>query len=409
MKVLLLGEESRIVLPIVRSLGRCGIEVHLGWTDEASAVTRSRYLSQVVDLELPGSESEPWQSDLLTWIQANHYDLVLPVTESAIFHMQSQHEQFRDHPQIHLLDHTVYELCRDKLRAQELAQSMGIAVPDSVLIESPEMLTSHTHRIESWLEDGVVIVKPRTSVCSGNAREKEVVRRAQSIGEIESIVQERKGTSYVLQRMISGQGVGIELLVRNGTILTAFQHRRLHETTGYGSTYRESARVDPRLLQTSSQLMSHLNYTGVAMVEMRHDVQSDEYTFLEINARFWGSLALATSAGVDFPKYLVEMLVYNKPPANPSYRVGARCRDLLNDARWLWSSFRQGWTRNSKLESAGWSVNRLSWKEWCSDLLRWLIFQDQIDSWASDDPGPFIAELQQIGHAILSKLYFIRS
>lgn len=57
--------------------------------------------------------------------------------------------------------------------------------------------------------------------------------------------------------------------------------------------------------------------------------------FLELNARFWNSLALAVHAGVDFPAMLVHMAEHGDVPPLERYREGVRCRWLLGDARHL--------------------------------------------------------------------------
>ena len=54
--------------------------------------------------------------------------------------------------------------------------------------------------------------------------------------------------------------------------------------------------------------MADLRYTGLIMVEFRINVETDDWALIETNGRFWGSLPLAVAAGVDFPRYLYEML-----------------------------------------------------------------------------------------------------
>ena len=103
--------------------------------------------------------------------------------------------------------------------------------------------------------------------------------------------------------------MGVELLADQGQILFAMQHRRLHETTGFGSAYRETVAVNPELRGACEALMRSLNYTGVAMVEFRVDEATGKWILLEINGRFWGSLPLAAAAGADFPLYLYQLLV----------------------------------------------------------------------------------------------------
>jgi predicted ATP-grasp superfamily ATP-dependent carboligase len=56
---------------------------------------------------------------------------------------------------------------------------------------------------------------------------------------------------------------------------------------------------------------------------------------MEVNGRFWHSLALACYAGVDFPALLARMAEQGDIETRTDYRSGIRCRWLLGDARHL--------------------------------------------------------------------------
>lgn len=62
--------------------------------------------------------------------------------------------------------------------------------------------------------------------------------------------------------------------------------------------------------------------------------------FLEVNGRFWHSLALPCYAGVDFPALVAKMA--EEGDVNPvnAYRAGVRCRWILGDFRHLFEVWR---------------------------------------------------------------------
>jgi predicted ATP-grasp superfamily ATP-dependent carboligase len=70
------------------------------------------------------------------------------------------------------------------------------------------------------------------------------------------------------------------------------------------------------------------------MVEFRQRPDGT-LTFLEVNGRFWNSLALAVYAGVDFPALTAALAETGHVPAPPPYRAGVRCRWFLGDLRHL--------------------------------------------------------------------------
>ena len=70
------------------------------------------------------------------------------------------------------------------------------------------------------------------------------------------------------------------------------------------------------------------------MVEFRIKTDGTP-VFLEVNGRFWTSLALAIYSGVDFPALLADMVKNGDVPVVCEYRKGVRCRWLLGDFRHL--------------------------------------------------------------------------
>jgi hypothetical protein len=75
------------------------------------------------------------------------------------------------------------------------------------------------------------------------------------------------------------------------------------------------------------------------MVEFR--IRPDgEPVFMEVNGRFWNSLALAVYAGADFPAMLAEMAERGDVEPRGDYRTGVRCRWLMGDLRHLMEVWR---------------------------------------------------------------------
>jgi predicted ATP-grasp superfamily ATP-dependent carboligase len=138
----------------------------------------------------------------------------------------------------------------------------------------------------------------------------------------------------LVQEFVAGAGAGYFALLRNGELRAEFGHRRLRDVrpTGSGSAVRESVAVEPGLRDRSLALLRALDWHGVAMVEFK--VRADGVpVFLEVNGRFWNSLALAVYAGVDFPALLAQLAEHGDCDHVTTYRAGVRCRWLLGDAR----------------------------------------------------------------------------
>ncbi len=399
-KVLILGEDSRIILPILRSLGRRGLEVHVGWCPTDTAALHSRYLHRRHELAWYSAQDSRWLDDLSRLLDAETFDLVIPATEAAVFPLHGCREHFDG--RIYLPPARSVDVAFDKIETWRCAVQLGIPTPRGVVIEDAARLDIQTAGLTA-----PVAVKPCRSVRSDQVLLKHYVLVTDDLSAARRYAGEllAGGSRVLIQDIAPGQGVGVELLMDRGEVLFAFQHRRLHETSGFGSTYRVSVPLDPELLAASAALMKALEYTGVAMVEYRVDPATGRWILLEINARFWGSLPLAMAAGADFPRYLFELLVEGRRTFPREYRLGVRCRNLLNDCRWMWRSLRgaSSGTAASAAYDAGWGMNVISRGQWLKDALRLVSGWDHEDSFDWADPAPAWEERRKLARWAIAR------
>lgn len=115
---------------------------------------------------------------------------------------------------------------------------------------------------------------------------------------------------YIYQRFISGVGVGYFTFSVDGEPIAEFLHRRVVERKPSGGpSIVACAYNDPEALRIGRHIIRHLKWTGILMVEMRKEYETGDYYVVEFNPKFWGSLELSFSRGIDFPGILVDMLL----------------------------------------------------------------------------------------------------
>ena len=107
---------------------------------------------------------------------------------------------------------------------------------------------------------------------------------------------------------------------------------------------------------------------------------------MEVNGRYWGSLPLAISAGVDFPLYEWQLAHGQEPRIPHSYRIGLRSRWLSADIRRLSSLFletpRDGFPRPSK-----WAESVRFFTDFAAPTRSYI--------WSWSDPLPAVLEFKQ--------------
>ncbi len=202
----------------------------------------------------------------------------------------------------------------------------------------------------------------------------------------------------VAQENFIGKGAGVQLLASEGEILYAFQHIRIHEPLRGGpSSYRKSVPLNPELLNASKTIIKALNYTGVAMVEFKWHPDSGDWVFIELNARFWGSLPLSIAAGADFPYFLYEMLTTGKRNfllTTKKEFIAAICPTI--SAGLHQTSRPTGRTLRLLLCLSG----KLRWK-----LFNILLLRERNDTIVIDDIKPGIAEIADLVKRMAYKIY----
>jgi predicted ATP-grasp superfamily ATP-dependent carboligase len=213
------------------------------------------------------------------------------------------------------------EEARDKERILKRARSLGIPIPQTVFAPP-----DRTPREDPPFP---AVVKPTLSTGAVG------LRFADTREELSRAIEEVRPRfpHLLLQERLppEGEGIGVSVLMGEGERIHAlFTHRRLREypVSGGASTLRESAR-EPQAEEDAVRLLASMGWRGVAMVEFKRDVRDGSFKLMEVNPRFWGSLALAVRAGVNMPLLLVRWARGEPMEPPPPYRTGVRSRWLL--------------------------------------------------------------------------------
>lgn len=390
-KVLVLGQDTRSFLSVVRSLGRHGLEVHIAWCPPDAPAARSRYIARRHDVAWPSHCGQGWRRELTELLGRERFDLVVPTNDPAIIPLQRDRERFGRLARLALPNERTFQIAFDKIKTHELAASLGVPVPHGVVVRELDQLDG---ALEAFAYP--IIIKPQASYLEQDLHERGYVRRAWTREEARAAATRLLARGDVLiQENVNGVGHGYELLAHRGEIVMRFEHERVHEPPGGGwSSYRRSVRVHPEFEAAAARLIEDLGHTGVAMVEFKHDPSSGRWVLIEINARFWGSLPLALAAGADFPVALWELLLHDRRPACGTYRVGVHARNLRSDLKWMWLNARAdrddpALSTRSLLAVAGEAANVARGRE-------------RSDTFVSDDRAPAWAELRLLGSRALS-------
>lgn len=378
--VIVLDGDLPASLAAVRSLGRRGLRVVVGAARADALAFLSRYCAERFRYPDPMAEPAAFRKALREELVRRRVRLVIPVSDRTIVPLMEERESTDALAPLAMARNQALAEVLSKGRTEALARRLGIPVPRSLEIRSAEELSGL--RCDLGYP---CVVKPDVSKVWGNeGRGSELtVEYARDSEELlDRAIRLLRHGPVRLQERIVGDGVGLGVLCCRGMVLLAFQYSRLHEVpiTGGASSYRVSEEPDPALVQAARELLGSLAWDGVAMLEFKR-AAGGKTRLLEVNGRFWGSLALAVEAGADFPAFLYDLAVRGRRDFPKHYRVGVRCRRLDAEVEWLASTLR-GHDRSAGL------VALPSRKGILGDTVRMLDPRERWDVWRLDDPAP---------------------
>ena len=314
----------RKTVAVVRSLGSRGLEVTVGESSRIATSFFSKYCHRRVVYPSVRRHPQAFLAFLRQELEKRKYDVLIPMEEETILLLAKHSEEFKRLVRLPVPSYHDLVKVRDKGWLLRHALKEGIPIPQTYFIEDIKDLEIAKEVIPPpW------VIKPRVS---SGAYGVAYVERAQELATKYTQVHNKFPFPLIQERIPQGGGAfGMAALLGEGGQLKAlFVHKRLREypVRGGPSTLRESVR-HPQVEELGLRLLRSLGWSGVAMVEFKVDPRDGIPKLMELNPRFWGSLALAIHAGVDFPYLLYKMAMGEEFDPVLEYELGKRCRWLL--------------------------------------------------------------------------------
>ncbi|MCP4671238.1 MAG: ATP-grasp domain-containing protein [Desulfobacula sp.] len=391
--VLVMGDDVRSFLSVVRSLGSKGLYVDSCSENHLSHALCSKYIHSVYSLPPYDLDNSKWVASLSEILCSKKYDLIIPCNDRSIIPIMENIEKFKKFP-IAVPNKTAYEVFYDKYETRKLSSKLDVPIPNGRLLSMDDTPVSIAKSFGFPL-----IIKPRRSFNLEKVAFRNHVYKIKTFESLTEILKKIKyPNEYLVEKFFPGTGAGVSVLSDSGRILVAFQHRRVNEPTeGGGSSYRKSVPLDKRLLNQVERLAKGARLSGVSMFEFKINLKTNENILVEVNARFWGSLPLAVGSGVDFPYFLYKHFILKQDVVINNYKTDFYARNLVTDLYHKASCYDS--IKNSNIrEKLFFSINYLK------DYLRLFSGNEKIDSFALKDPMPALSEIFEITQSIANKI-----
>lgn len=323
-RVLITDGERRQSIVAVRNLGRNGVDVTVGSAEPVCPAGLSKYASRRFRYPSPREDEDAFIETLERELRTCAYDAIIPITSPTVEYVVRHRERLDEFARVPYPPLETLRDGLDKNRTLEAARTADVPVPRTL---APERLD--LDEVESTLGYPVVVKPRRASGREGLT----VCDTPDEVAAAFRSAREQFGGTLIQEFVPNGGEFGVYTLYDQSTDLVGLTVQRRIRTNppdGGPSTLRETVEK-PELVSLADDLLSELGWCGVAMVEFRVDARTGEPKVLEINPRFWGSLALSVQAGVSFPYLLYRLGTDGSCEPALDYRVGVQTRQLLGD------------------------------------------------------------------------------
>jgi predicted ATP-grasp superfamily ATP-dependent carboligase len=264
---------------------------------------------------------------LKEWADSHKDCVIIPVFEET-FLIAKHQEELSSYTRMVVPSYDQILTAHNKDRWEPIARNLGIPVPETYTVEEV--------RARSKLFKGLgypLLIKPKQG---GGAW---AIKQINSKEELLDLVNrdmyyERPWDIFFFQKRIEGETHCVAMLFNQGKLRAQVTYRQLRDypVTGGQATLRISMR-NPDAESYFERLLHELNWHGVCQADFIVEKETGISYLIDINPRFWGSLAQGIASGVDFPYLLYGIAVNGDVEAVETFRTGVVTRWLGGDLR----------------------------------------------------------------------------
>jgi predicted ATP-grasp superfamily ATP-dependent carboligase len=315
-----LSAGDRISLAAARALSKEDIEVYMG-SDEISAPSLwSRHARVCIHLPSPIWSPQEYVNAVREVVSSHGIHTVLPADDYAVNRLAAAFGDGRLAFPMPVPSSTAYDLAQDKYRTRALAARIGLRVPETSLVATKSLAIESANRI------GYPVV---LKIGRGNGAVG--VRIARDDRDIEAYYRKRPIHSdevfdfekVLMQEFIPGETHDLCAVLRNGEPVATMTSKRILTYPFSGGAGVLVETTSSSAIRTAGlKILRELGWHGPAQVEFKIDSRDGNPTLIEVNGRLWGTLALATRAGINFPAIACRIAL--NQPVEPvfNYRIG---------------------------------------------------------------------------------------
>lgn len=272
---------------------------------------------------------EKYWAELKRILTNNDIEVFMPVGNIAYRFASLYKEKIEEFCKMNIVSLNSMEIAQDKSLTFKLAERIGIPIPKTYYLDNNLNLSDTLQKIE------FPCVIKKTNFFEGGVYYCNSQEELNAKLHLISTKSLKSGSPPIIQEYVEGIGTGYYAVFKDGKCKGYFMHERIHEfpITGGASTFAKSVHYED-LLYYGNKLLEELKWSGVAMIEFKRTINDKSLKLMEINPKYWGSLELSFTAGINFP-YLNYLAALNREIPHTGYQKNVYFRWTI-PGDWLW-------------------------------------------------------------------------
>jgi len=363
-QVLVTSGDPHKAYVICKALHRCGLRVHIGDSQRLTMAACSRYCSGRMTYTDPDVDVRRFMDDISRYIEREGVDIVLPTMDET-YVLAAHADRLPGRVRSLLPSHAQIAMTNDKSIITGVARELGIDVPETWEVSA----LLHDLQAAQALPYPVII-KPKIGK-GGWA-----TARIDDVATLQDVLRSTVNPDgYMVQRFIDGDVVAACAIYRNGRCMArdSYLPRSTFPPKVGPPTTRTSVHFG-ETLDSLIRLLDHLAWNGVCEVDYVIEKSTGKSYLLDVNPRFWASIAHNIAAGVNYPYYYCKLALGDENIGTPEAVPGTTTCWLAGDLRRVAAEV---WAAKSRVRH----------------VLDWIAARphyNAYDDWDMNDPLPFL-------------------
>ncbi len=288
-------------LGVTRALGEKGVPVTVFYYEKNDMGYVSKYVKEAFYSPHPEDAEEAFIALLLEYGKQKGKSLLIPADDATLLAVSGNKAELARYYHVACTEEEIAIKFLNKKYTYEIAEKIGIPIPETRVPRSVEELESYAEHISY-----PCLIKP----CFSHRYFSHFRRKMAQADNFDMLRSEYlkarvNGFDVLVQELIPGddtRGANYNSYFWNGTPALEYTAEKVRMSPpGSGVPSVVVGKAIPEIIEPGRKLLKALGYYGYSCTEFKRDPRDGIYKLLEVNGRHNRSTLLAVRSGINFP------------------------------------------------------------------------------------------------------------